>query len=261
MKVTVLGCGTSSGVPMIGCDCAVCLSPDPRNRRLRCSVLVEVRGLNLLVDTGPDLRQQCLSANLRTVDAVLYTHAHADHIHGLDEMRSINFHTRKDIDAFGNAQTIRHLTERFEYVFRPRGEKERGWWRPFLNPIAFDGPFRVGPVPIIPFEQTHGRSMTSGFRIGGFAYSPDVDGLPAESMALLGDLDVWIVDALRETPHPSHAHLERTLSWIEELKPKRAILTHMNHEVDYETWRRDLPSGVEPAYDGLAFQLPDPPLP
>lgn len=257
MRVTILGCGTSTGVPVIGCDCAVCRSDDPRNRRLRCSVVVDVGDVRLLVDTGPDLRAQALRAGIKTVDAVLFTHSHADHLHGIDEVRTFNIHRQSPIPAFADRTTLQHLDARFAYTLhgtRPM----RGWWRPALIPHLVDGPFHAAGVAITPVPQRHGHGDSLGFRIGDVAYSPDVDVLPDASLELLRDLDLWIVDALRDRPHPSHAHLERTLGWIEALRPRRAVLTHMSHEVDYASWAAKLPAGVVPAHDGLVLEAADP---
>jgi phosphoribosyl 1,2-cyclic phosphate phosphodiesterase len=257
VRITILGCGTSTGVPVIGCGCAVCRSEDPRNKRLRCSVLIDVGDVRLLVDTGPDLRAQALGAGIRTVDAVLFTHSHADHLHGIDEVRTFNIHRQGPIPLFADRTTLQHIETRFGYTLhglRPI----KGWWRPVLIPHRVDGPFEAAGVPITPIEQRHGHGTSLGFRIADVAYSPDVDALPEESRAQLEGLDLWIVDALRERPHPSHAHLDRTLGWIAELAPKRAVLTHMSHEVDYAAWAAKLPSGVEPAHDGLVLEAGDP---
>jgi phosphoribosyl 1,2-cyclic phosphate phosphodiesterase len=258
MRVTVLGCGTSTGVPVIGCDCAVCRSEDPRNERLRCALLVDVGDSRLLVDTTPDLRRQALRAGIATVDAILYTHAHADHLHGIDEVRTFNINRRAPIDVYADRMTLWHLETRFGYTLHGGSWSGPGFWRPALVPHRIDGPFTVAGVPVIPIEQGHGRSTSVGFRIGTLAYSPDVDRLPEASLDLLQGLDVWIVDALRDRPHPSHAHLERTLDWIARVRPKQAFLTHMNHEVDYADWAARLPAGVAPAFDGLTLELPDP---
>jgi phosphoribosyl 1,2-cyclic phosphate phosphodiesterase len=257
MRVTVLGCGTSSGVPQIGCTCAVCRSPDPRNKRRRCSILIETRGLQLLVDTGPDLRQQCLDAGIATIDALLYTHAHADHVHGIDDLRAINNNLMAAIPAYADAGVFARIAERFPYVFEG-GHGSHGWWRPEITPHPIDGPFRVGPVEILPFAQKHGRGRSWGFRVGCFAYSTDTDGLDEHALAQLREVEVWIVDALRDRPHPSHAHLDLALAWIERVQPARAYLTHMNHEVDYADWASRLPDRVLPAHDGLVLELPEP---
>jgi phosphoribosyl 1,2-cyclic phosphate phosphodiesterase len=255
MRVTVLGCGTSSGVPVIGCRCAVCTSREPRNRRRRCAILIEHGPTRLLVDTPPDLRCQCLDAGVDRIDAVLYTHAHADHINGVDDIRQLNIIMDRVIDAYAHVAVMTRIRERFDYAFQPR-DPVRGWWRPTLNPIAIEGPFEIDGMAILPFEQVHGRTPSWGFRIGAFAYSPDVKQLPEQTMAILAGVEVWLVDCLRDRPHPTHAHLEQTLAWIAEIKPRRAVLTHMNHEFDYWDLKRRLPDGVEPAYDGMVLEIP-----
>ncbi|MFO1075511.1 MAG: MBL fold metallo-hydrolase [Geminicoccaceae bacterium] len=258
MRVTVLGCGTSAGVPQIGCHCAVCRSPDPRNKRRRCSLLIEVAGLRILVDTGPDLRQQCLDAGIETLDALIYTHAHADHVHGIDDLRAINNNQMSAIPTYAEATVLAHIEERFPYAFAG-GHGAHGWWRPELRAHAVEqGTFRIGPVEVGLFGQKHGRGRTTGLRIGGFGYSTDTDGLDEAAFAALAGVEVWIVDALRDRPHPSHAHLDLALAWIERVGPRQAFLTHMNHEVDYADWAARLPAGVAPAHDGLVVELDDP---
>jgi phosphoribosyl 1,2-cyclic phosphate phosphodiesterase len=254
MRVTVLGCGTSSGVPQIGCACAVCRSPDPRNKRRRCAIFIEAGGQRILVDTGPDLREQCISAGIGAIDALLYTHAHADHVHGIDDLRSINNVIMAPIEAYADEQVFARIRSRFPYVFEG-GRSHFGFWRPDINPHPIDGPFRIGDAEVIPFRQKHGRGESWGFRIGPFAYSTDTDGLSDEALATLRGVEVWIVDALRDKPHPSHAHLEIALGWIEQVAPQQAYLTHMNHEVDYADWARRLPRHVLPAHDGLVVSL------
>jgi phosphoribosyl 1,2-cyclic phosphate phosphodiesterase len=254
MRVTVLGCGTSSGVPQIGCGCAVCRSPDPRNKRLRCSILIEAHGRRILVDTGPDLRQQLLAADVGTIDALLFTHAHADHVHGIDDLRAINNNMMAAIPAYADAGVFARIQERFPYVFEG-GHGSHGWWRPELAPHPIEGPFEVGGVEIVPFVQKHGRGVSWGFRIGRFAYSTDTDGLDQRAFTALRGTEAWIVDALRDRPHPSHAHLDLALRWIDRVAPERAWLTHMNHEVEYEDWAGRLPAGVAPAHDGLVIEL------
>ncbi len=254
MKVTVLGSGISSGVPQIGCDCRVCRSADPRDKRRRCSILIEVEGVRILVDTGPDLREQCLSAGIGAIDALLYTHAHADHLHGIDDLRAINNIVMRAIPTFAHASVFERIRARFPYVFEG-GRSEFGYWRPELEPHAFDGPFEVAGVEIRPFRQRHGRGESWGFRIGRFAYSTDTDGLDEVAFEALRGVECWLVDCLRERPHPSHAHLALTLAWIERVGPKRAWLTHMNHELAHADWCERLPAGVLPAHDGLVLEV------
>ncbi len=235
---------------MIGCACAVCRSDDPRNRRRRVSVLVESSGTRLLIDTPPDLHGQLVDAGVSRVDAVLYTHSHADHVHGIDDLRSINHHMGRALDAYGTSGTIEAISGRFGYVFKPPG---REWTRPSLNPIVVTGPFSHGGVAIMPFPQEHGRSTTTGYRMGDMAYSTDVKALPDGSFAALEGVRLWVVDCLGYREHPTHAHLDLTLSWIARVKPKLAVLTHMSHQFDYETLRAALPAGVVPGYDGLVI--------
>lgn len=254
MRVTVLGCGTSSGVPVIGCKCPVCTSAERRNKRRRCAILIENAGTTVLVDTPPELREQCLAAGVDRLDALIYTHAHADHVNGLDDLRAINFLIDRPIDTYGDAAVLGRIRERFGYAFQAP-DPGLGWWRPALKPVVVEGPFQVGGLEFRPFEQVHGRLPSWGFRAGGFAYSPDVKELPEPSFAELQGVEVWLVDCLRERPHPTHAHLEQTLAWIDRIKPRRAILTHMNHELDYHELKKRLPEGVEPAYDGMVLEI------
>lgn len=255
MRITVLGCGTSAGVPQIGCQCPVCRSTDPRDRRLRAAILVEAQGQRILFDTGPDLREQCLAAGIATIDALIYTHAHADHTHGIDDLRALNNNMMATILAHGAPVVLKHIEDRFPYAFLG-GRSEMGYWRPDVTPVPFHGGFAIGPVQVTPFSQRHGRGETWGFRIGDFAYSTDTDDLDERAFEILAGIRVWIVDALRDRPHPSHAHLSRTLEWIARVGPEQAYLTHMNHDVSYADWARRLPPGVLPAHDGLRIELP-----
>ncbi|KAB2942760.1 MAG: MBL fold metallo-hydrolase [Hyphomicrobium sp.] len=261
-RATILGCGSSGGVPRIGSMWGACDPTNPKNRRSRCSALIERLGkprhTTVLIDTAPDLREQLLSVRCETLDAVLYTHDHADHTHGIDDLRMVAYAMKKRIDVWVDEPTRQSLTERFGYCFeKPIGSA----YPPILTPHPIDppAPIRVegpsGAIEVVPIPQLHGDIGTLGYRIGGLAYSPDVSDIPIASVPLLQNLDVWIVDALRYTAHPSHFSVKQALEWIKRLKPKRAILTHMTTDLDYEALRRELPEGVEPAYDGMVIKF------
>ncbi len=252
MKVTILGCGSSMGVPLVGDHWGDCDPVEPKNRRLRASILVEEGPTRLLVDTGPDLRQQLLTAGVTSVTAILYTHAHADHLHGIDDVRGLNLGMGTTIDAYADAATLKIIRERFGYVFQAL--KGDYFYKPTLVPKTIDGPFEVGGMRIQPFEQDHGFSKTLGFRIGGIAYSTDVVNLDETAFGILAGVDLWIVDAFRIEPHVTHTHLAKTLEWIERVKPKRAVLTHMSQWMDYRRLKATLPAHVEPAYDGMVLE-------
>jgi len=250
MKVTILGCGTSGGVPRVGGVWGDCDPNNPKNRRRRVSILVEEGEGRLLVDTSPDLREQLLDADVATLDGVLYTHDHADHTHGIDDLRAV-FHTmRSPVQVYGNTETLAILLRRFDYIFTPKLG-----YPAICQANEISRPFCVGGIDIIPFVQYHGPITSLGFRFGKVAYSTDLNGLPKESWAILEGVDTWIVDALRHKPHPTHPHLEMTLEWIKRLKPRRAILTHMTWDMDYDTLRHELPDGVEPGYDGMVIEI------
>jgi phosphoribosyl 1,2-cyclic phosphate phosphodiesterase len=256
MKVTMLGCGPSWGVPRIGGDWGACDPRNPKNRRRRVSVLVEEAGSSLLIDTSPDLREQLLDADVRGLDAVLFTHAHADHLHGIDDLRSVNRLIRKDLPIYANARTIGEIRSRFGYALAaPEAEPMRDYYKPALEPHVIDGPFTAAGLGVVPFVQDHGYSETLGFRIGRFGYSTDVVRLDEAGFAALAGIELWIVDCFRRKPHPTHSHLEQTLAWIDHVKPRRAILTHMDESLDYEQLRGELPAGVEPGHDGLVAEL------
>lgn len=262
LKVTMLGCGASSGVPVIGCKCAVCSSTDARNRRTRVSIVVESATTRILVDASPDLRQQLLATGLTKFDAVVFTHEHADHMHGIDELRSLNWHKNGPLDAYADERTLVEAKRRFGYAFEPPGEMTaKGVWVvPVLVPKTIEPgvPFRIGDIDVLAFVQIHGgdRDPTLGLRFGAFAYSTDVKEIPEAGFATLMGIDTWIVDCLQEPPNWAHSHLAQTLSWIERVGPRRAVLTHMNHRVDYAGWAAKLPNGVEPGQDGLVLDVP-----
>lgn len=264
LRARILGCGPSPGVPRIGGDWGACDPAEPRNRRSRCGLLVERHSegqapTRVLVDTGPDLRAQLLEADVGHLDGVLFTHAHADHLHGIDDLRAFWMKSRRRLDVHADAPTAARIFEAFSYCFRtPPG----GTYPPILtmHEIAAYEPFTIqgsgGPISIRPYRQAHGSGTTTlGFRFGGLAYSCDVSAIDDKAAAELQDLDVWIVDALRREPHPSHFSLGETLAWIDRLKPRRAILTHMDYSLDYGALRRELPPHVEPAYDGMVIVL------
>ena len=263
LKVTILGCGTSGGVPRIGNEWGACDPNNPKNRRRRCALLVEQEGpdgvTRVLVDTPPDLREQLLDAGIGLLDGVLYTHDHADHVHGIDDLRMVAYNGKRRVDVYFDETTGRYLRLRFDYCFvtPPGSEYPAVLSGHEINPgrmIPIEGP--GGVIKVVPFRQRHGAGETLGFRFGDLAYSPDVSDLPEDSLPYLAGLDVWIVDALRYTEHPSHLSVAQALAWIERLKPKRALLTHMHMDLDYEALAGQLPQGVEPAYDGMMLTGP-----
>lgn len=256
MKVTLLGCGPSWGVPAIGPNWGECDPSDPRNRRRRSSLLVESCGQVLLIDTAPDLREQLLDAGAARIDAVLLTHAHADHLHGIDDLRMVNHLNENTIPLYANAETLTAVRHRFAYVLDP-AVPGRPLYKPSLGPREITGAFVAAGMPVVPFEQDHGRSKTLGYRIGPLAYSTDVTDLDERAFAALDGVELWIVDCQRRQPHPTHSHVAKTLGWIARVGPARAVLTHMDQSLDYCSLAAELPPGVEPGYDGLTIELPD----
>lgn len=257
MRVTVLGCGPSTGVPAIGPDWGACDPDDPRNRRRRASLLIESRGKAVLIDTSPDLREQLLDAAIGRIDAVLLTHAHADHLHGIDDLRAVNRVMQQAIPLHAGAASLAEIRQRFGYALEPVPPGGM-FFKPTVTPEVIEGPFTAAGLPVIPFEQDHGYSKTLGFRIGAFGYSTDVTELDEAAFAVLAGIELWIVDCLRYEPHPTHSHVAKTLEWIDRVKPKRAILTHLDRPLDYAELSGQLPPGVEPGYDGLVIEVPDP---
>ena len=258
MRITVLGCGSSRGTPLIGPDGWADIDRDhPRNRRRRPSIVVETGDIRILVDTSPDLREQLIAAEIWDIDAILYTHAHADHVNGIDDIRPLNYRHGGAIDAYGSAETLKILQERFAYIFEPYSLPQPQFWRPCLIPHAIQGTFTLENLEIQSFEQERGRMPSLGFRFGKFAYSTDAKFLSEEAFDILEGIDTWIVDALWDTPHPTHSHVNQTLEWVERVKPRHTILTHLGHRTDYETLRARLPEGVEPGYDGMVLDIPE----
>ena len=264
LTLTILGCGSSGGVPRVGYGWGACDPAEPRNRRRRCSLLVERHGASnepattVLVDTAPDLREQLLAAQVQRLDAILFTHAHADHTHGIDDVRALVIHMRRRIPVFADARTRSLLEARFGYCFEtPPGSE----YPPILDlygltdgeAMRLDGP--GGAVTALPFGMEHGNEAALGFRFGSVAYAPDVSLMPEAAQAHLHDLDLLIIDALRETPHPTHYSVSDALALIETVRPRRAVLTNLHTDLDYATLARKLPAHVVPAYDGLSLTV------
>jgi phosphoribosyl 1,2-cyclic phosphate phosphodiesterase len=253
-RVTVLGSGTSSGVPAIGCACATCRSADPRDRRLRPSIHLALdSGGSILVDTSTDLRQQALTHNLTRVDAILFTHSHADHIFGLDDVRRFNMLQRAPIPAYADARTRDDLRRSFHYIFDP--ETPRGGGVPDIELRLIEGRFDVLGLGVQPVSLLHGQRPILGFRFGTFAYLTDCNGIPEASWPLLEGLDIVILDALRHRAHPTHFSVSEALKVVEQLSPRQTYFTHMCHDLPHEATNRTLPKGVELAYDGLSFDV------
>jgi phosphoribosyl 1,2-cyclic phosphate phosphodiesterase len=256
MRAIVLGSGGATGVPMIGRGWGDCDPANPKNRRRRPALLVEHEATTILIDTPPDLREQLLDANLSRLDAILFTHAHADHLHGVDDIRDVNRLMGGWIDAYADPVTLDMIKSRFGYVFEPQHPSAKLIYKPLLRPHVIEGPFRAGQIDVVPFEQDHGWSKTLGFRFGRLGYSTDLVKLNDEGFAALAGVHTWIVSATVDFPHDTHAELDIVLGWIQRLKPERAVLTHMSTHMDYETLRKSLPKGVEPAYDGMVIDVP-----
>ena len=256
-RVHILGCGTSGGVPQLSVGWGSCNPLEPKNRRSRCALLIEHQGQSLLVDTTPECRLQLEGHDITQISALLYTHTHADHCHGIDETRWICHAKNAALETFSLQRFIDDLQHRFPYVWTPLKKDARAFYKPVLIPniVTPMQPFVCAGMTLLPFILDHGYSEVLGFRIGNFAYCTDVVHLSEENFAALEGIECWIVDCLRRTPHPTHAHLERTLEWIARLKPRKTYLTHMNGDMDYQELKRNLPSGVMPAYDGLYFDF------
>ena len=263
LKVTVLGSGTSGGVPAIGCDCAVCRSSDPRDKRTRPSIWIEITGetpspfaaavRSILVDTSTDLRAQALACDVRRVDAILFTHSHADHVFGLDDVRRYNQMQHSSIPCFGDEETLDSLRRMFSYIFNPPKQKGGGIPQLSLFPIA--GPFVLGGVEIVPVPLFHGRLPVLGFRIGEFAYLTDCNRIPDQSWPLLAGVRTIIIDALRHRPHSTHFSVGEAIDVVARLGATRAYFTHICHDLPHAETNAHLPAGVELAYDGLTLDV------
>ena len=252
MRVTLLGTGTSTGVPVIGCRCAVCTSDDPRNRRLRPAALVELAAGTVLIDTATDLRQQALTYGIARVDAVLYTHAHADHIFGLDELRVYNFRQGTTIPCYGPASALAGVRRTFAYAFEPGQE---GGGKPQIELLAVDGPFELLGTRVVPVPVRHGEVEVFGYRFGRFAYVTDVNFIPEASFALLAGVEVLVLGALRYRPHTTHFSFAEAFSAAARIGARRTLLTHVAHDVDHAAPTVPLPPGVEIGHDGLVVEL------
>jgi len=256
VRVTILGCGTSAGVPRVGGpggkgEWGAANPADRRNRRTRCSILVQEQGKTLLVDTSPDLRSQLLDAEVERVDAVIWTHDHADQCHGIDDLRPYALR-QGQIESWSDERTYDVLTRRFGYCFEAEGN---GFYNPIYRHTVISGPFHAAGLPVVPFVQDHGTITSLGFRFGGIGYANDVVMLPEVSLQALEGVEVLIVDAMRYRPHPTHAHLDRALEWIDRLKPRRAFLTNLHVDMDYAEVDRTTPAHVTPCHDGLQIDL------
>jgi phosphoribosyl 1,2-cyclic phosphate phosphodiesterase len=256
MKVTVLGCGGASGVPSIAAGWGKCDPAEPRNRRRRASILVEDGESRVLVDSSPDMREQLLDAGVRALSAVIYTHEHADHLHGIDDLREINRAMGAALPIWGTQEVLDTVKARFGYTLAALEPEADIIYKPLLEPYLITGRFRVGALDILPVEQDHGYTKTTGLRFGSFAYSTDAVELSDHALAQLEGLDVWMVGCLTDAPHPTHAHVDKVLAWVERIKPRMTYLTHLGWRLDYRTLERQLPPHVRPAHDGLAIHIP-----
>lgn len=257
MKVTILGCGPSWGVPKIGGDWGRCDAANPKNRRRRAAILVEDAGAAILVDTPPDLREALLACEVKRIDAVIFTHTHADHLHGIDDLRVPSWGFGRPIPAYGSAASFAAIRARFGYTVD--GVRDPGssgyYYQPMLEPHEVAGGFTAARIAVTAFRQEHGRTPSLGLRFGKVAYSTDVHALDEAAFAALDGVELWIVDCLRREPHPTHSWLAQSLDWIGRVGPRRAILTHMDESLDYETLKSELPPHIEPAFDGMTVEV------
>lgn len=259
MRVTVLGCGPSSGIPGVDVGWGACDPENPKNRRLRPSILIEAGGKTILVDTSPDLRQQMLNVGKNHLDAVLFTHAHADHLHGIDDLRGVNRAMSADIDIYADAATIETIATRFPYVLEPLPDGATHYYKPTLVPHVIEpgSRYSILGLDVETFEQDHGFSKTVGYRFGNFAYTTDTVAQTEDAFAILEGVDTWLVGVFTDSPHPTHVHVEKALEWRDRIKPRRCIMTHLGPRLDYARLAAELPEGAEPAFDGMIIEIPD----
>ncbi|MES2636541.1 MAG: MBL fold metallo-hydrolase [Pseudomonadota bacterium] len=249
MQITLLGVGSSAGTPVVGCNCATCQSTNPRNKRTRCSSLITLEtGENILIDTGPDLRNQSLRENIKRIDAVLYTHTHADHLHGIDDLRAFCQIQRMQIPLYANEEAVAHIKAKFGYTMR---EPCNFWDLPVLRTEVVHQPFQLFNTTIIPIPILHGKSHIFGYRIGNLAYLTDVSEIPESSLELLKGLDILLIDCLRETSHPTHINFEQSLDYISRINAEQSYMIHMTHDLEYESLMSKLPENTFAGYDGL----------
>ncbi len=258
MRVTILGCGSSSGVPGVGLGWGKCDPDNPKNRRLRPSILIETAAERILVDTSPDLREQLLRANVTRLDGIVYTHPHADHLHGIDDLRGINRAMDAPLPVYADANTIEHIQTRFAYTLEPLPETATVYYKPTLiaHEITSGRSFSIGETEIQTVDQDHGYSRTLGFRFGPFAYSTDLVEMNEAAFEMVAGVDTWIIGTFTDRPHMTHCHVEKVLGWIDRVKPRRTVLTHLGADLDYDNLSRQLPDNVIVAFDGMSLEAP-----
>jgi phosphoribosyl 1,2-cyclic phosphate phosphodiesterase len=257
LTLTILGSGTSTGIPVIGCTCSVCLSSDLHNQRTRCSALLSFCGHNILIDTATDLRQQLLRENIRHIDAVLYTHIHADHLHGIDDLRVFTLRGEPAIPLYGAASTLKRIQHNFSYIFDPTSEPG---YIPQLKTCPVTGPFEIYGLTLIPVPLLHGNMEVFGYRIGSLAYLTDCNGIPDTSIKLLEGVDYLVIDGLRIRPHRTHFNIQQAVTMAQTIGAKNTWLTHLSHEIDHQKHEQELPNGIKLAFDGQQIEIDLPSL-